>query len=69
MLSKAVPLWMCDDCGGPAVWTFMEGHVYYHCERQCDGFMQMELSFPGWGTRYVRGDDADDDDDENRLPF
>ena len=37
------PLWICEECGGPAVWTFIEGEVYYHCEEQCDGFCQLEL--------------------------
>jgi len=36
-------LWKCDECGGPAVWTLIDEVVYYHCERQCDGFMQSEM--------------------------
>ncbi len=48
MSVRKVPVWMCEDCGGPAVWTFIAGHIHYHCERQCDGFMQLEL--PGLTT-------------------
>ncbi len=37
------PIWQCDDCGGPALWTFIDGDPHYHCKRQCDGFMQLDL--------------------------
>ena len=61
-----VPIWKCDDCGGPAVWTFIRGVVHYHCEHQCDGFMQVEL-FESPGVRDpVRGSEPDVPDD---LPF
>ena len=43
--TRSQPMWKCDDCGGPAVWTFIEGVVHYHCERLCDGFMQLELEW------------------------
>ena len=36
-------LWKCDECEGPAKWTSIDGVVYYHCERMCSGFMQLEL--------------------------
>jgi len=42
-MRKPTPVWICDECGGPAKWTFIDEEVYYHCERQCDGFMQLEL--------------------------
>ena len=54
----AVPLWKCDDCGGPAVWTFIDGVVHYHCERQCDGFMQMELLGDSGVDPSMKGGDA-----------
>jgi len=25
------------------VWTMFDGVAYYHCELQCDGFMQQDL--------------------------
>ena len=57
---EGLPLWKCDHCGGPALWTFNDGDPFYHCERQCDGFMQMEL----WGDdgveQIMRGGDAKD---------
>ena len=37
------PVWQCEHCGGPAIWTHVEGEVLYLCELQCDGFMQSEL--------------------------
>ncbi len=36
-------LWRCDHCGGLAKWTFIDGAVYYHCQRECDGFMQLDM--------------------------
>ena len=36
-------LWKCDECGGPAKWTFFGDSVYYHCEQQCDAFMQVDM--------------------------
>ena len=70
------PLWICEDCGGPAVWTFIASIPHYHCERQCDGFMQVEL-FEGDGVVEVtRGDEAQDAgrstsgvDELEELPF
>jgi len=38
------PVWRCEDCGGAAKWTFIDEQVYYHCEDQCDGFMQIEMA-------------------------
>jgi len=52
------PVWRCDHCGGPAKWTFIDGFVHYHCERQCDGFMQMELELTGGVVGNTRGGDA-----------
>ena len=42
-MQKPVALWICDECGGPAKWTFIDEQVYYHCERKCAGFMQLDL--------------------------
>lgn len=42
----------CDDCGGPAYWTIIQGEVYYSCKSQCDGFMQLDL-FPEPGMQVV----------------
>ncbi len=53
-----VPLWQCDDCRGPAKWTFIDGVAHYHCERQCDGFMQMELFGMSGVDDVTRGGDA-----------
>ena len=50
------PLWLCEDCGGPAVWTFIDGHPYYHCEQQCEGFMQMELFSRDGVEQIMKGD-------------
>ena len=37
-------LWKCDFCGGPAAWTLHpDGSPLYHCDAQCDGFMQMDF--------------------------
>ncbi len=41
------PLWICEECGGPSVWTMIDGLPYYHCEQQCDGFMQIEMDLAG----------------------
>ena len=52
-------LWECDNCGGPATWTIIDGEPYYHCEQQCDGFRQLEL-FGEDGVRDpVRGHESD----------
>ena len=61
---------VCEDCGGPAVWTFIRGVVYYHCESLCEGFLQLEL-FPGDRVDVVReGDSADEvDRSDHDLPF
>ncbi len=74
-----LPLWLCDDCGGPAKWTFIDGHPHYHCERQCDGFMQTELFDTKRVGEITRGGDAldagrrlyelDEDDEPVGLPF
>ncbi len=37
------PLWICESCGGPAVWTFIGGEPWYCCEVECEGFRQLEL--------------------------
>ena len=39
----SVPLWRCDDCGGPAWWTFIDGVAHYICKSSCDGFLQLDL--------------------------
>ena len=67
-----MPLWKCDDCGGPAVWTFIDGAPHYHCERQCDGFMQTELFGDDGVEQNMRGGDAQDAGRSlplNDLPF
>ena len=51
----STPLWLCEDCGGPAVWTVLRGLVHYHCESECDGFMQMELFAESGVPRYEEG--------------
>jgi len=61
----AVPLWICDHCGGAAVWTFFGGEPFYHCESKCDGFMQMELPWDDGVQQITRGGDAQD---AGRLP-
>jgi len=53
-------LWECDHCGGPAAWTFFDGLPYYHCELQCDAFMQMELLEEDGVNNIMRGGDAQD---------
>ena len=58
VLAGGIPVWRCDHCRGPAKWTFIDGHVYYHCEQQCDGFMQAELFIPDGVQDYMRGGDA-----------
>jgi len=71
-MERAQVLWQCDDCGGPAVWTIIRGEVYYHCEQQCDGFMQMELfedpkgmpGMTGGGAATTRAPNQD-----KELPF
>jgi len=56
-MADRLPVWRCDECGGPAKWTFLGHDVYYHCEQQCDGFMQMDL-FARYGVEdYMRGDE------------
>jgi len=52
------PLWKCEECGGPAVWTFIDELVYYHCERQCDGFVQLDLFLTSGVEENKRGEDA-----------
>ena len=37
------PLWICEFCGGPANWTFIQGEVFFHCQRQCDAFRQKDM--------------------------
>ena len=76
VLSGSIPVWTCEDCGGPAVWTFIDGHPHYHCERQCDGFMQTELFDSRWVDDVMRGGDAldagrptSDNDELEELPF
>ncbi len=71
---KGIPVWKCDDCGGPAVWTFIDGAVHYHCERQCDGFMQGDLFLRSGVVEHTRGGDALDAGrptsvEEDDLPF
>ena len=40
---KVTPLWRCEDCGGPAWWTFLDGVAHYKCKRGCRGFTQLGL--------------------------
>ena len=60
MIRKAPSLVHCDFCGGPAVWCVIGGDLCYHCRRQCDGFMQLELSDDGGVSPSMRGSEADD---------
>jgi len=40
---RNTPVWQCDYCKGPANWTFIGDDVYYYCQHQCDGFMQVDM--------------------------
>ena len=70
-------LWLCDECGGPANWTFLEGAAYYLCKRRCSGFDQLDLwkePFRSGGGRPLEGGAADEDNssldwDGEGLPF
>ena len=68
-----VPVWQCDECGGPAVWTMHLGVIYYHCESQCDAFMQTDLfteETPKMERPHDSGvDDCMRGDDPEGLPF
>ncbi len=33
----------CELCGGPANWTFVGSLLYYHCQRQCLLFTQLDM--------------------------
>jgi len=59
-------LWRCDSCGGPAAWTLIHGEPYYHCQRQCVGFRQLELfdgePLPQAGVETPEGGGADEYD-------
>jgi len=65
----------CDHCRGPALWTLDAfGDPWYICEKQCDGFMQMEMwhEEPIWETGvvdYSERDAPDGPTEENALPF
>ena len=52
--SAFVPLWVCEDCGGPANWTFIDGDPYYHCQRGCAGFAQLPLDLGDPGAELDR---------------
>ena len=76
VLAGPTPIWRCDDCGGAAVWTFIDGVVHYHCEHQCEGFMQRELFETSGVVGSTRGGDAldagrptSDIDEPEGLPF
>ncbi len=44
----------CDDCGGPAFWTMIDGHPYYSCQVGCTGFIQLDLGLDmGRDARYL----------------
>ncbi len=70
---REVTLWLCDDCGGPAVWTFIDGAAHYYCERECGGFRQMELFCDDGVPEDMRGDDTSasgaDSSAPEGLPF
>ena len=57
-MAKSATMVRCDYCYGPAKWTVILGEMYFHCESQCDGFMQMELFGEERVSPVVRGDDA-----------
>ncbi len=50
-------VWRCDFCGGPASWCIVRGEALYHCRRECDGFMQMELFSSDRVPEVHEGDD------------
>jgi len=52
-------VWICEHCGGPAVWTIFDDAVWYHCESECDGFCQMELFESDGVQDIVKGDGPD----------
>ena len=43
MFERSSVLWKCDDCGGPAWWTVIDGAPHYYCKVQCAGFTQLPL--------------------------
>ncbi len=51
-MRKSLPLWKCDHCGNAAVWTMINGYPHYHCEAECEGFMNTSLDM-GDGFEYV----------------
>jgi len=61
MKRREVTLTSCDFCGGPCTWTIKAGEVWFYCDRQCDGFMNLELFEESWVPSRMRGDDTDDD--------
>jgi len=60
---------VCELCGGPAVWTLLEGEAYYHCRRSCEGFLQLELFVEQGVSSSMRSDAAAASDDRDQLPF
>jgi len=44
-------LWRCDDCGGAAKWTMINGHPHYICNNEeCAQWRQLDM----WpSSRYI----------------
>ena len=73
----STPLWICEFCKGPAVWTMFDGEPWFHCELECDGFRQLELFTPNGVHDNMRRQEPQDagrllpgkDEPESGLPF
>jgi len=65
-----MPLWICEDCGGPASWTFIRGVAHYHCKNLCTGFRQVDMFDTSEYVDKVVSVSALEDEGENTdLPF
>ncbi len=43
IMEKLSKLWICDDCGGAAWWTIVDGEPYYLCKSECEGSQVEQL--------------------------
>ena len=64
----------CGYCAGPVKWTVIADSLHYSCQRQCDGFMQMDIfdtlaEDPKAGYVDRVGSVSALDEDEDMLPF